>query len=230
MAQSALTPEYSDEFVTIYHGDCIDVMRYIPGGSVTTVITDIPYGAVNRESNGLRTMDKGAADDVTFALDESTQEAIRIVSGSIYIFCGTEQVSDIRAALVEAGLSTRLCVWEKSNPSPMNGEYIWLSSVECCVFGKKAGATFNEFCKSPVWRHKNGQAKEHPTEKPLNLMRYLVRVSTNPGDTVLDPCAGSGTTLLAAAQEGRRAVGIELDRAYCGLAARRVSSVQGVLL
>ena len=72
------------------------------------------------------------------------------MKGSIYIFCSTEQVSEIRRLLGLNKLSTRLIIWNKTNPSPMNGQYIWLSSVECCVYGKFPKATFNEHCKGSV--------------------------------------------------------------------------------
>ena len=105
--------------------------------------------------------------------------------------------------MIDHGLSTRLCIWEKTNPSPMNGQYIWLSGVECCVYGKKRGATFNEHCKNSVWRYPTVRSKVHPTQKSLELFKYLIRTSSNTGDLVLDPCCGSGTTAEAAVLENR---------------------------
>ena len=123
----------------IFNEDCMSVMSRMPADAVTMTLTDIPYDVVSRKSNGLRSLDKDKADEITFPLDSFLSEVVRVTSGSIYIFCSTEQVSAIRGQLIEAGLSTRLCVWEKTNPSPMNGQHIWLSGVECCVFGKKKG-------------------------------------------------------------------------------------------
>ena len=122
---------------TIINDDCFNVFESIKSNSIPLVVTDIPYGKVNRKSNGLRNLNKGEADIVNFDIKELVDKLCFICSGSIYIFCGTEQVSEIRKYMVENGMSTRLCIWEKSNPSPMNGEYIWLSGIECCVFGKK---------------------------------------------------------------------------------------------
>ena len=68
----------------------------------------------------------------------------------------------------------------------------------------------------------------HPTEKPVELMRYLVRTYTNPGDVVLDPCCGSGTTCLAAMLEGRKSIGIEKDEQYAKIAINRIHEARGI--
>ena len=204
-------------------GDCMDVMPTLASGSVHLVLADIPYGEVNRKSSGLRNLDKGAADVVTFPVGEAIAEAVRIASGSVYVFCGTEQVSGIRAQMVALGLSTRLGIWEKTNPSPMNGQRVWLSGIECCVYGKKAKATFNEHCKNSVWRHPTARGKLHPTMKPVGLMERLIRASSNEGDTVLDFTMGSGSTGVACVNTGRRFIGIERDAGYFAIAQKRIA-------
>ena len=62
----------------------------------------------------------------------------------------------------------------------------------------------------------------HPTQKPVALMKYLIKTYTNLGDTVLDNCMGSGTTLVAAKNLGRKAIGIEIEERYCEIAAKRL--------
>lgn len=105
----------------VYEGDCLKVMKDIDDNSIDLILTDIPYGEVNRRSNGLRNLDKKQADILEFDLSLFLDECIRVLKGSIYIFCGTGQVSDIKKTLIKKKLSTRLCIWEKTNPSPMNG-------------------------------------------------------------------------------------------------------------
>lgn len=215
-------------------GDCLEQMKSLPDNSVDMVLTDIPYGEVNRAAKGvkgtakdsIRVLNKGKADDCDIDLTALVDELVRVCKGSIYIFCGTEQVSSLRRTLYQHGLSTRLGIWEKSNPSPMNGQHLWLSSVECCVFARKAGATFNERCKSSVWKNPCGRSKVHPTEKPLALMERLVKASSNIGDTVLDCCMGSGTTGVAAINTGRKFVGIERDADYYKIAQDRIHAAQ----
>jgi site-specific DNA-methyltransferase (adenine-specific) len=206
-----------------YLGDCMDLFKQIDDKSVHLILTDIPYAEVNRESNGLRNLNKEDADILTFDLDSFLNECNRVCNGSIYIFCGTEQVSLIRKKFVGFGLSTRHCIWEKTNPSPMNGEYIWLSSIENCIFGKNPGALFNEHCRGAVWRHPSGRSKIHPTEKPLKLFEYLIQVSSEQHSVVLDPCMGSGTTCLAAKNQNRKFIGFERKKEYYEQALKRIN-------
>ena len=216
--------------IKLLNGDCLELMKDIPNGSVNLVLTDIPYGVVNRESNGLRNLDKNKADIVTFDLKELTETLCDKTDGSIYMFCGTEQVSTIRATMIEKGLSTRLCIWEKTNPSPMNGQVIWLSGIECCVYGKKKNATFNEHCKNTVFRFPTVKGKLHPTQKPINLMKYLIEVSSNENDIVLDPFMGSGSTGVACLNTNRNFIGIELDKNYFEIAKTRLISQKKLYL
>lgn len=195
----------------IYNIDCMDGFKNIPDDSIDLILTDIPYNEVNRKSNGLRNLNKEEADIITFNLQDFLKECNRICRGSFYIFCGFTQVSEIDIYFKQNKISDRVIVWEKTNPSPMNAQSIWLSSVELCVYGKKSKATFNAFYKSPVLRYKVARNKRHKTEKNLDLFRELIKVSTNEGDVVLDPCIGSGTTAEAAILEKRKYIGFELN-------------------
>lgn len=208
----------------LYNNDCMKILPTLDNKSVDLVVTDIPYGEVNRKHGSLRKLDKGKADIITFDLDIFVSELARVTKGSIYIFCGTEQVSNIRKILVQNKMSTRLCIWEKTNPSPMNGDKIWLSGIECCVFGRFPNATFNEHCKNTVFRYPCGRNKLHPTQKPLELIEKLVLASSNEGDTVFDPCMGSGTTGVACKKNNRKFIGIEMDREFYNIASHRIES------
>ena len=191
-------------------------------GGVDCVITDIPYNECSRESNGLRNLDKDKADKGNFDITNLTKTLCGKTKGSIYMFCGINQVSTIRQAMTNEGLSTRIIVWEKTNPSPMNGNNIWLSGIELCVFGKKSKAAFNLHCKNTVLRYPCGVNKIHPTQKPIALMSYIVNASTKEGDTVLDPFMGSGTTAIACIREKRNFIGFELNKEYYDKACKRI--------
>lgn len=204
--------------------DCsLRVLPLLPTGCFHTVVADIPYGEVNRESGGLRNLDKGAADVETFPLLFAVEQSSRLAE-SAYIWCGTEQVSELRGGFVDRGMTTRLCGWEKSNPSPMNGEYIWLSSFECCVFGRKPKAYFGEHCASPIWRGPIEREQVHPTQKPLWLIQRQVKASCPPDGVTLDFCAGSSTTLIACIRTGRKCVGIERERKYFDASVARLDA------
>lgn len=204
-----------------WRGDCLELMADIPDGSVDMVLTDVPYNEVNRKSSGLRNLDKSLADSAPFDLEKLIRKISTVCSGSAYIFCGTKQISPI-IEMMEDNFSIRLGTWRKTNPSPMNGNRMWLSGSEFCVVGRKSGATFNEHCKGAVWDHKIERSKIHPTQKPVGLFERLISASTNPGDVVLDPFAGSGTTAIAAERTNRKWICIERDREYYEKACERV--------
>lgn len=206
----------------VYNIDCIEGLKKIEDKSIDLILTDIPYTVVNRKSNGLRVLNKEHADIGNFDLKKFLKECLRVTKGSIYIFCSTEQVSFIREQLVSSKMSTRLIIWEKTNPSPMNGEYIWLSGIELCVYGKFRGAVFNEKCKNSVLRFPNGRSKFHPTEKPVNLFKYLIEVSSNKDEIILDPCIGSGTTAIACLETKRNFIGFELNKKYFNYCKKRI--------
>lgn len=181
----------------IINADCMDILKQLPDKCIDLVLTDIPYGECNRNSNGLRNFNYGVADVITFNLQDLLKQLVRIVKGTVYIFCGTEQVSEIRKSLVDVGMSTRLLIWEKTNPVPTNGEHIWLSGIETCVYGKLSGAIFNEKCKNTILRYPicADAGRFHKTQKPLEMFSYLINVSSNENDLVLDCFSGSGTTI-----------------------------------
>ena len=212
--------------IDLHNGDCIEYMNNMEKNSVDLLLTDIPYNEVNRKSNGLRNLDKKEADGAEFDLEEAVNQFMRVTRGSIYVFCGIEQVSYIKKTFRENGLSTRLVIWEKTNPSPMNGDSIWLSSVECCVYGKKPKATFNEHCKSSVLRFSCGRSKVHPTQKPLDLFDKIVKTSSNEGDIVFDPFMGSGTAGEAALRNGRKFIGCELNEEWFNLSKDRIKNTE----
>ena len=206
-----------------YQGDCLDVLPTLPDNSVDLTLTDIPYNEVNRKSQGLRVLDKENADILTFDLDIFLEQILRVSKNSIIIFCGREQFSDIYSFFAQQKGTVRPIVWQKSNPSPMNGQHIYLSGVEFAVWFKKSGAkTFNAHCKNTVFKYSNGSSKLHPTEKNHGLLKELILDNSNEGDVVLDPCCGSGSHILVAKENNRNYIGIELDKNYFKIATDRV--------
>ena len=98
-----------------------------------------------------------------------------------------------------------------------------MSGVEFAVWFKKRGSkVFNARCKNVVFKYPNGTSKLHPTEKNHNLLRELILDNTNEGDLVFDPCMGSGSHLLVAAENGRNGFGIEKNDYYFSIARERL--------
>ena len=218
LKQLYLTSDYHDESGMIFNADCMEIMSSIKRGVFDVTLTDIPYDMVNRADNGLRNLDKSHADILTFNLDNFLNEIYRLTKGTIIIFCGNEQYSTIydyfstKSAAKEG--TTRQIIWHKTNPSPMNGQYIYLSATENAVWFKKRGATFNTHCKHNVFEFPTGRSKIHPTEKNHELLKDLILDNSNEGDIIFDPCAGSLAHCLVAKENGRRYVGCELNKEY----------------
>jgi len=216
------------ELNKIYNMDCLEGMKLMLNDSINLTLTDIPYGEVNRDSNGLRTLDKENADILTFDLEEFLSEVYRVTKGTIIIFCGKEQLSPIHKYFAEKQgkhLGTvRQLIWMKTNPSPMNGQYIYLSGIENAVWFKKRGGTFNAHCKNTVFQYPCGRSKLHPTEKNHDLLKELILDNCNENDIVFDPCSGSGSHSLVALQNNRQYLGLELDTAYFNIAQERINN------
>lgn len=195
--------------------------------SVNLTLTDIPYGEVNRDSNGLRVLDKENADITTFNLQEFLPEVYRVTKGTVIIFCGQSQLSEIKNFFQEkqdkhCG-TVRQLIWKKTNPSPMNGQYIYLSGIENAIWFKKRGGVFNAKCKNTVFEYSCGRSKLHPTEKNHDLLKELILDNSNENDIVFDPCCGSGSHLLVAKENNRQFLGVELTDEYYKVAVDRLN-------
>ena len=219
LKQLYLTSDYHDKSGMIFNTDCMEFMSNIKQGGVFDVtLTDIPYDMVNRADNGLRNLNKDKADIITFNLNSFLDEIYRLTSGSIIIFCGVNQVSQIYNYFADKQSdkqgTTRQLIWKKTNPSPMNGQHIYLSGIENAIWFRKRGATFNAHCKNTVFEFPSGRSKIHPTEKNHELIKDLILDNSNEGDIIFDPCAGSLAHCLVAKENGRRYVGCELNKEY----------------
>ena len=219
LKQLYLTSDYHDKSGMIFNTDCMEFMSNIKQGGVFNItITDIPYDKVNRADHGLRNLDKSYADILTFNLNDFLDEVYRLTKGTIIIFCGNEQYSTIydyfnTKSILKQG-TTRQIVWHKTNPSPMNGQHMYLNATENAVWFKKRGATYNAHCKHNVFNFPTGRSKIHPTEKNHELIKDLILDNSNEGDIIFDPCAGSLAHCLVAKENGRRYVGCELNKEY----------------
>jgi DNA modification methylase len=210
------------EINTIINGDCIQEMSIMNNDCVDLTLTDIPYDGVNRKSNGLRVLDKENADIKTFDLQTFLGDVYKITKGTIIIFCGQNQLSEIFDFFKNKKGTTRQLIWQKSNPSPMNGQNIYLSGIENAIWFKKRGGTFNAHCKNTVFKYPNGSSKLHPTEKNHKLLQELIIDNSNENDIVFDPCCGSGSHCFNAFILGRQFLGIELNKDYLNMANKRL--------
>lgn len=224
-----------DSVWSLWQGDCVSVMQQLPDHFADAVITDPPYGTTEDGKSKLNGVRSGRWDEFGEAWDREMPlqwipEACRVLKpgGAVVAFCDEKQTETLWREFERAGIRPlRQLYWVKTNP-PTNPRKNFMSSVEVAVFGRKqgdrvihwdgGGATRNVFVGPIVY----AKDKLHPTQKPLALMRWLVGLLVPEGGVVFDPFAGAATTLVAAIELGRRAVGIELDDGYFNKGYRRL--------
>jgi DNA modification methylase len=209
-----VTPYYDHAGITIYHGDCRDILPHLP--KVDLVLTDPPYGIdMSQGFEGFGGFGEPIARrQYADAWDKErpTQKALEVVrrAGGLVIIWGGNFFADILPR------STHWIVWDKKNTMPSFGdcELAWTSSNRKSV--KKYEVEWNGLLGKEGHRH-------HPTQKPLKLMEFCMRDYSKGGWSLCDPFMGSGTTLVAAKNLGRKAIGIEIEEKYCEIAAQRLS-------
>lgn len=223
-------PFYTDDATTIHHGDSLEVLDQIPAGSIDLVVTDPPYviGAVSAGSIGSKA--GGWADMMNSAMWFSAwyRKAARTLrhDGAMWSFCNWSSLPVVMRAAADADLAvTSTLVWDKQWIGPGGTQGLRPSYELVCLFARPDFAIPDRGTPD-LWAHKTGGHKPngHPAEKPVDLIRRIIRTSGNAG-VVLDPFMGSGTTLVAAQAEGVKAIGIEAEARWCELAVKRLSQV-----
>jgi DNA modification methylase len=222
--QLVKAPYYERNGITLYHADCLSVRV-----DCDLIVTDPPYGQKFKSGKSDRW---GAIVGDDNAVE--TQERLRVAlkglrrNRHVYIFRGRLDLADLPLAG-----ATEL-IWDKEMIGMGDLSAPWGPQHEVIVFAtyepsqasraKGYGNLSARLRKGSVLRslRANGRAvKYHPTEKPVDILRQLIESSSVFGETVYDPFAGSGSTLIAAALECRKAVGCEIDERYCEIAAKR---------
>jgi hypothetical protein len=215
-------PYYEQDGITIYHGDCRDILPSLP--PVDLVLTDPPYGIAHATNFSVGGMGGASwiGTEIANDADTSVRDAVLdAISGTPAIVFGTwkrPRPENTRAVLV----------WDKGPASGMGDlSFPWKGSwEELYVIGDGfTGARDEGVIKGFTEITWESAGRAHPNQKPVKLLRYLL--SKHPGQSILDPFMGSGTTLRAAKDLGRRAIGIEIEERYCEIAAKRL--MQAVL-
>ena len=228
---------YQSERVTLFHGDALEVVLDLPSSSVDLIATDPPYGVSWQSNRRTEKFARIANDDGTFDVMGALGVALPTLKRGrhVYVF-GPADLSKL--PLTE---SAEL-IWDKgvfgsgdlTSPWGPQHERITFATYEISKANREKGygrlaARVRRGSIVHAQRPQGSGVKRHPTEKPVALMRQLIESSTVLGETVLDPFAGSGSTLVAAVLSGRRAVGIELDEGYCQVAAERLAAAEAMV-
>ena len=213
--------------VDLRQGDCLELMKDIPDGSVDMILTDPPYGMSYQSSWRTATpkFNKIKGDQSTEWFDDFIRECYRILKDNshAYIFCNEYRVSHFRDSQEAAGFKNkRTLVWVKNNHTSgdLKGDYG--NKVEYVNFMHKGRRLLNGRRDTNILEYSRVLSNTHPTEKPVDMLSYLIEKSSNAGDTILDPFMGSGSTGVAANNLNRNFIGIELDEAYFEIAKKRI--------
>jgi site-specific DNA-methyltransferase (adenine-specific) len=217
-----MTPYYSDDLVTLYHGDCREITAWL---EADVLVTDPPYGIDGHLSAGWR----GHKPKGWKRVNEKPEwdETLDVRDAAIDLWnrggCRPYAVFGSPARL-DGALPCREfpLVWDKGTPGMGDVSFPWGRGYEL-VYVNGDGWTGPR--ESPVLRvvHSSAAAttEGHPTPKPVGLMAAIIRKA--PPGVIADPFTGSGSTLRAAKDEGRQAIGVEMNERYCELAAKRLA-------
>lgn len=246
-----LTHRWRQGDVRLYLGDCRAVLSGVPAGSVDLVVTDPPYflsGSGSTCHGGQRcSVDKGAWDTPLPLLELHAynvawlRSCLRVLapSGAVWVSATQHNLFSVGMALQELGLVVlNQVTWRKPAPPPNLGCRCFTHSTETLLWATrpKSKYAFNyqamkaengDKQMKDVWTLGRPRASEvalgrHPCQKPEQLLDRIIRATSSPGDLVLDPFAGSGTTAVVAARLGRRAWAIERDAHWHSVATLRI--------
>ena len=228
----------------LHLGDCLEVMKSIPAGSVDMILCDLPYGTTRNKW------------DSVISFDDLWMEYGRICIGPIVLTASQPFTSSL--VMSNAKWFRHNWVWKKTAATGhLNAKRMPMKQHEDVLvfcrdsptynpqglapynkvtrrgnnganFGDSGKENFQEWTNYPrsVLEFSNDAKPVHPTQKPVALMEYLIRTYTNEGDSVLDNCMGSGTTGVACMNTGRRFIGIEMDAGYFQMAHGRIMEAE----
>lgn len=212
-----MKPYYTDESVTLWHGDCREITDWL---DADVLVTDPPYGIAYATNMGGQFTGSAIAGDATTAMRDA---ALRLWGERPAVVFASP-----RQSAPPGNPNPTPLVFDKGDIVGMGDlSWPWKPNYElACVYGTGWAAPRT----SSVLRHRvlseNFTERYHPTQKPVALTEEILQKA--PPGVIADPFAGSGSTLLAARNLGRRAIGVELEERYCEVIAKRLA--QGVLL
>lgn len=222
-------------------------MNTLKAKSIDLIVTDPPYNLgkfmKTRDTNLKKMRDNffGAAgwDDMGFeewkeSMDSFFELSSRVMKkgGSMIVFMAIIKVETIIKLAEKHGFYYKTTgIWHKTNPMPRNMNLHFVNSTEAWVYltyktktgtFNNGGAMFHDFIETSVTPNSERKYGKHPTQKPESLMQHFVELLSNPGDNILDPFMGSGTTGVVSKRADRNFIGIELNTEYYNIAKSRI--------
>jgi site-specific DNA-methyltransferase (adenine-specific) len=220
-----MKPYYQDDAVTIYHGDCREILPTLETGNI--LLTDPVYGINGGKGGDAREYKKGDYKREGWEDSEEYVETVcvPIIQAALVMTVRGAVTPGIRCLHMYPRPADMGCLWTPA--SCTHGPWGFTTMQPILYYGRdyRAGKGALPSGRAVTERsEKNG----HPCPKPIGAWTWLLGKVSQEGETILDPFMGSGTTLVAAKRLGRRAIGIELSEEYCEIAARRCGSMERV--
>jgi site-specific DNA-methyltransferase (adenine-specific) len=209
MIRAMAQPYYSHGGITIWHGDCQAVLFYLP--PVSVIVTDPPYGISHPCDFKARGRSNLAeCRDYPNVVGDREKFNPRQWANWPCVLWGANHYAD------ELPASDGWLVWDKMRPDDLDQSTCELAWSNCIKGVRRFSYLWNGMMRQ------GNEELYHPTQKPVALMRWVLSFRWIPTGVILDPFMGSGTTLVAAKQLGRKAIGIEIEERYCEIAVKRL--------
>lgn len=225
------------EFDRIYLEDCLEGLKKIPDKSIDLIVTDPPYEIETTGAGLYKQTDKQYIKELNSMKDgfskEILDELCRVLKKiNVYFFCSQKQIIPLLDYFVKGKkCNYNIISWHKTNPIPACGNK-YLTDTEFILFFRERGVKiYGEFHTKFTYyltplNQKDKKLYGHPTVKPLNIVRNFIINSSLPGDIVLDPFMGSGTTAVACLETDRHFIGFETNEDYYNIALSRIKEVK----
>lgn len=217
-------PYYRDEYVTLYQGNSLELLAQLPAACVDLILTDPPYGMSWQSGRRKKGYAKIANDESLEWLNSCVAEWKRILRPDrhIYSFCSWHHIETFKIEIQKQFDLLNMLIWVKNNHGSGNLAESYAPQHELILYGqtgrrKRIGKRISDVLSCP-----KASNSKHPTVKPLDLIETLISKSAYPGELVIDPFGGSGTTGVACKRLGRKCILVELDKTYCAVAAERL--------
>jgi len=219
------------EMNKIHNVDCLEFMQQVPDKYFDLVLTDPPFG-MSFQSNHRNEEHKAIAnDDNLLWLPDFIKELDRTTKNNahIYMFCSHHFVEVFKAELQKYRRVKNILIWEKNNTGMGDLEGDYAPKYEMILFCSNGERKLNDGRDPNIIKASRTQNELHPTQKPADLMEFLLKKSIQKCDKVFDPFMGSGTTAVACKSLGIDFIGCELEADYVAIANKRLEAVQGSL-
>lgn len=213
-----MKPYYQDNAVTIWHGDCLDILPTLGERWADCCITDPPYGT---KTDQRETWMVGEFSNVLPLALPIIRNALAD-DGAFYCFTSWTMMADWLLRLQQYFKMQNILIWDKERHSGCFSPNAWQFTWEGVFFGTKGPRKVLDYQRDVLRTGERG--RRVAMQKPVDIIEQMIRASVPEGGTVFDPFCGTGSTLLAAKRTGRKAVGCEIERTFCDTAAGRVGA------